>query len=307
LSHATLIFWSDFDFSSSANGYEIAEVGVSTNSSTPPASIPALKSFTGLASDGWEQGEQETVDLTPFVGKTIQVVWYYGGYSIFGPLNGWLVDDISITGVVAGGNVSITKNLGQGTWSLSSLSSIGLVPVQSGATPSITFSNLAAGNYVAQFGDVSYYQTPAGQTNTLTDGGTVNFSGNYTFLDMNHNGISDAWEMAYFGSVTTNRTQFTDSDGDGMSDYAEFIAGTNPTNAASKFDILSVTVQSNRFVQMRWAAVPGRIYQVESSTNLAGWTPLTDWLQASGSPMSYTTTNFNFDRHAHMFRVQVRP
>jgi hypothetical protein len=92
-----------------------------------------------------------------------------------------------------------------------------------------------------------------------------------------------------------------------MSDYAEFIAGTNPTNAASKFDILSVTVQSNRFVQMRWAAVPGRIYQVESSTNLAGWTPLTDWLQASGSPMSYTTTNFNFDRHAHMFRVQVRP
>jgi hypothetical protein len=146
---------------------------------------------------------------------------------------GWTIDDISITGVVAGGNVSITKNLGQGTWSLSSLSSIGLVPVQSGVAPSVTFSNLAAGNYVVQFGDVPYYQTPAGQTNTLTDGGTVNFTGNYTFLDVNHNGISDAWEMAYFGSVTTNRTQFTDTDGDGMTDYAEFIAGTNPTNAAS--------------------------------------------------------------------------
>jgi hypothetical protein len=305
LSHATLMFWSDFDFSSSANGYEIAEVGVSTNSSTPPASIPALKSFTGLASDGWEQGEQETVDLTPFVGKTIQVVWYYGGYSIFGPLNGWLIDDISITGVAAGGNINITKNLGQGTWALYSLSSIGLVPVQSGVAPSVTISNLAAAQYVAQFGDVSYYQTPAGQTNMLTAGGTVNFSGNYTFLDVNHNGISDAWEMAYFGSVTTNRTQLTDTDGDGMSDYAEFIAGTNPTNAASKLVFLSVTVQSNRFFQLQWAAIPGRVYQVESSTNLASWTPITDWLQASGSPLSCSGTNLNSS--PHFFRVQVRP
>ncbi len=130
---------------------------------------------------------------------------------------GWTIDDISITGVVAGGKVNITKNLGQGTWSLSSLSPIGLVPVQSGVAPSITISNLAAGQYVAQFGDVPYYQTPADQTNTLTAGGTVNFTGNYTFLDVNHNGISDAWEMDYFGSVTTNRTQFTDTDGDGMS------------------------------------------------------------------------------------------
>ena len=103
----------------------------------------------------------------------------------------------------------------------------------------------------------------------------------------------------------TNRTQFTDSDGDGMSDYAEFIAGTNPTNAASKLVFLSVTAQSNRFVQLQWAAIPGRIYQLQTLTNNVSWMPLTDWLQASGSPMSYTATNF--DRDAHLFRVQVRP
>ena len=92
-----------------------------------------------------------------------------------------------------------------------------------------------------------------------------------------------------------------------MSDYAEFIAGTNPTNAASKFNFLSVTVQSNRFVQLQWAAIPGRAYQLQTLTNDVSWAPLTDWLQASGSPISYTATNFNFDSHAHMFRVQVRP
>ena len=63
----------------------------------------------------------------------------------------------------------------------------------------------------------------------------MNFTGNYTFLDANHNGISDAWEMDYFGSVATNRTQLTDTDHDGMSDYAKFIAGTDPTNPASRF------------------------------------------------------------------------
>jgi hypothetical protein len=275
-------------------------LGVSTNSSTPPINIPTLVNFAGLTSDGWEQ---ETVDLTPFAGKTIQVVWFYFGLAG----NGWLVDDIRITGVVAGGNVSITKNLGQGTWSLSSLSSIGLVPVQSGVVPSVTISNLAAGQYAVEFGDVPYYITPPDQTNTLAAGGTLNFTGNYTFLDVNHNGISDAWEMDYFGSVTTNRTSLTDTDGDGMTDYAEFIAGTNPTNAASKLVFLSVTVQTNRFVQLQWVAVRDRLYQVESSTNFAGWTPLTGWLQASGSPMSYTATNFDFGRYAHLFRVQVRP
>ena len=169
-------------------------VFVSTNSSMPPSlNLPLGR---GLSPAMWPTpGQQETVDLTPWVGKTIQVVFYYQAYPYGDEIYGWTIDDISITGVAAGGNVSITKNLGQGTWSLSSLSSIGLVPVQSGVAPSVTISNLAAGQYVVQFGDVPYYQTPADQTNTLAVGGTVNFTGNYTFLDVNHNGISDAWEM----------------------------------------------------------------------------------------------------------------
>ena len=307
LKSATLTFWDvcDFNRPDPIMPYEDGVVYVSTNSSTPPGNLPMVADFAGNVAHTWQQ---ESVVLDSYVGKTVQIVFYYEGIPWAGPrAYGWLIDDISITGVAAGGNVSITKNLWQGTWSLSSLSFIGLVPVQSGVAPSVTISNLAAGQYAVQFGDVPYYQTPDEQTNTLTAGGKVNFSGNYTFLDVNHNGISDAWEMDYFGSVTTNRTQFTDTDGDGMSDYAEFIAGTNPTNAASKLAFLSVTVQSNRFVQLQWAAIPGRAYQLQTLTNDVSWAPLTDWLQASGSPISYTATNFNFDSHAHMFRVQVRP
>ncbi len=221
LSSATLNFWHACNFSSDPSfgvPFEDGIVYISTNSATPPGNLPTAWDYVDTVTSGWEQANP-SVDLTPWVGQTIQVVFYYEGV-VLDQVYGWTIDDISITGVAAGGNITITKNLGQGTWALSQLSSIGLVPVQSDVTPSVTISNLSAGPYVVQFGDVPYYQTPDSQTNTLTAGGTLNFTGNYTFIDANHNGISDAWEEAYFGAVTTNRTQSTDTDHDGMIDYA---------------------------------------------------------------------------------------
>jgi hypothetical protein len=35
------------------------------------------------------------------------------------------------------------------------------------------------------------------------------------------------------------------------------------------------------------------------------WTPMTDWLQASGSPMYYTAAGTN--QGTRVYRVQVRP
>jgi len=305
-SSATLNFWQACNFSTDPSfgvPFEDGIVYISTNSATPPGSLPMAWDYVDTVTAGWEQADP-SVDLTPWVGQTIQVVFYYQGV-VFDQVYGWTIDDISITGVVAGGNITITKNLGQGTWSLSSLSSIGLVPVQSDITPAVTISNLAAGPYVVQFGDVPYYQTPDNQTNTLAAGGTLNFTGNYTFIDANHNGISDAWEQAYFGTVSTNRTQTTDTDHNGMSDYDKFIAGLNPTNPASRFCFSGETAQSNRLVQMSWTVVTNRLYQVNVSSNLTGWQPVTPWLQASNnSTMNYTAPNAP---GTFFYRVQVKP
>ena len=307
LKSATLSFWDIYDFSRQpfAGFYEEdGGVFVSTNSSIPPSlNLPLVVDFADNVADTWQQ---EILDLTPWVGRTIQVVFYYQAYPFGDTIYGWTLDDISITGVAAGGTIRITKNLGQGTYSLFSVSPIGLVPIQSGVAPSITFSNLATGQYVVQFGDVPYYQTPAGQTNTLPVGGALNFTGNYTFVDVNHNGISDAWETAYFGSVSTNRTQLTDTDHDGMTDYAEFIAGTDPIDPASRFYFTGETFQDNGLIQMQWTAVTNRLYQVNASSNLLNWVPVTDWLQASNNPtMSYTATNSTVG--TYFYRVQVQP
>ena len=298
-SAATLTFWHCYDFSSM---FESGQLGVSTDSTTPPTSIPTVVDYSGDTSLEWTEA---TVDLTAFAGQTIQVVWYYQGIDLgFGaPPEGWLVDDVSITGTAGGGRIVITKNLGQGSFTLNGPIS------RSGTTTVTTITNVPPGPYTLQFSDVAFYQTPAPQSATLTNDGTITFSGNYDFLDANLNGISDSWERYYFGTAASNRARPDDFDGDGMSDYAEFIAGTNPTNAASKLIFLDARLQSSNHLQLAWAAIPGRLYQVEASSSLAvpsqAWTPVSDWLQASGSPMYYTTTNAS--PGTQFYRVQVRP
>jgi subtilisin family serine protease len=306
---ATLTFSNVFDFTRvdpSFGAYEEdGGVFISTNSSTAPdyTKMPLVHEFVDEVADTWTQ---ETLDLSPWVGQTIQVVFYYQAIPLGDTIYGWTIDDIGITGVAAGGKITIAKNLGEGAWALSSLTSLGKVPVKTDVAPSATISNLPAGKYVVGFSDVPFYQTPPDQTNTLAAGGSLNITGNYTFLDVNHNGISDSWEMANFGSVTTNRTRLTDSDHDGMSDYAEFLAGTDPNNPASKFYISGASVQTNRVAQVQWTVVSNRLYQVSASTNLLNWQPVTPWLQASNDPtMSCTVTNTGAGNH--FYRVQVTP
>jgi subtilase family protein/thrombospondin type 3 repeat protein len=294
-SKVTLAFWDSFDFSS---GLEVGQFGVSTNTSQPPASIPTLVNFSGQTSSGWEP---ESVDLTPFVGQTIQLVWYYQGFPITGSLHGWLVDDIGVTGTAVGrgGNVFISANLSQESFKLSGPVSL------NGTGTSTILTNAPLGNYSISFGDVTFYQTPTNQSGSLSGaGGTLTFTGNYIFIDANRNGMSDAWEKFYFGVVSTNRTRFTDTDGDGMTDYEEFIAGTDPTNPASKLIFLSAAVHANSAVEFKWSAVPGRSYQVFGSTDLVSWTPVSGWMRATVSPMSFVTTNATGSRS---YKVQVRP
>ncbi len=56
-------------------------------------------------------------------------------------------------------------------------------------------------------------------------------------VDQNANAILDEWELYYFGSLLNAGEASLDLDGDSMSAYAEYIAGTDPTNERESLKI----------------------------------------------------------------------
>lgn len=81
-----------------------------------------------------------------------------------------------------------------------------------------------------------------------------------------------------------------DSDGDGMNNWQECFAGTNPTNAASVIKMLSV---SNNVVSgnvVTWQSVASRIYYLQRSTNLLAHSVFVSIYTNSSSAL----TNLNF-------------
>ena len=72
----------------------------------------------------------------------------------------------------------------------------------------------------------------------------------------------------YFGANTNNWPSATaDSDHDGVSNLNEFLAGTNPTNAASVLQVQVANTPQGLFLY--WNTQPGLIYQVQQTTNFS--------------------------------------
>ena len=265
-----------------------------TNANAAPITLTAYAALNG----SWEL---EDIDLSAYVGRVIYLVWHHQLFSFEAAARpGWLVDDVSVTmSTITPGTLRVTNNLSQATFTIDG-------PVTlTGQGTSFVMTNAPPGQYALTWGMVANWNPPAAQTNSVAALGTTTFTGNYTITDTNSNGIADSWERQYFGSASATRTQFTDTDHDGMTDYAEFLAGTNPTNAASVLHFFPPVVQNTGAVRFDWPAVPGRSYRLTSSTGpLTTWTPATDWIRAQGSILSFTT---NLASGPRFYRLEVKP
>jgi hypothetical protein len=85
--------------------------------------------------------------------------------------------------------------------------------------------------------------------------------------DNNGNGLPDSWETTY--GITAPEA---DADGDGQHNRAEYLANTNPTNAASVFKLLSANWEiatdeayTNAILTLTWSSVGGTRYRVQYS------------------------------------------
>ena len=94
-----------------------------------------------------------------------------------------------------------------------------------------------------------------------------------------------------------------DSDGDGISNAAEDIAGTDPNDDASYFGVSRAIDGSGRVILM-WESITGRQYVLQTTTNLiTGWSDVTVVNGTGGTislpaPMPTDTARY--------YRVQVR-
>lgn len=271
-SEATLSFMTVYDMISQDDNtiLNAGSLSISTNNGVD---WTTLRSYTDESTYG--EWKEEIIDLSKWIGQTVRFQWYYNFMTIWSDQQkpGWYIDDVSVvtSTQIDTGLLRISSNISAGNWQLSSdvlnLSAGGL----------IWTTNVPTGyEYTITWEDVPWLITPKAEAKMFNQGQkSLSFEGIYTFTDTNGNNISDEWEEYFFETLFENGGEFQDADGDGLSNKAEFLAGTDPLNAKSNLQ-LSATLDGTSTLLIHWQGVKGKTYQVQTSIDLKNWTSFGD-------------------------------
>ena len=148
---------------------------------------------------------------------------------------------------------------------------------------------------------VSYYLTATNISgySTISPEGAPSSTYSYTVLsslDSVGDGIPNWWRAYYFGgdgkTAGMTSTASADPDGDGRSNYEEYIAGTDPTGPDSYFHILSTTKSASGFT-VSFLSSASRLYTLYYSTDLVSgtWTAVSSQTNIPGTGGVETLTD----------------
>lgn len=110
--------------------------------------------------------------------------------------------------------------------------------------------------------------------------------------DIDGDGIRDVWEYEYFPTLEI-ADENTDQDRDGKSDREEYIAGTDPINAFSYFEVKEIFQLTDAQSEVRWHSIPGKTYTVQFSEDLQSWQDIQQII-ATDIETSYTFQFLDF-------------
>ncbi len=200
--------------------------------------------------------------------------------------------------IVYSNTAPVEANYAGGT--LNNCCTIPLPPGLGNITNEPAFVNLAIGDYHLQpnspcinSGNNAYVSTTNDlDGNPRISGGTVDI-GAYEFQNP-ASIISYAWLQQY-GLPTDGSTDFADPDHDGMNNYSEWLAGTDPTNPLSVLELLPPIATNNPpGAIITWQSEPNINYFLQRATNLSvapAFQPLATNLPGQTGTTSYTDTN----------------
>jgi len=134
-------------------------------------------------------------------------------------------------------------------------------------------------------------------SNPARPSGLVSTPALLTFLaDSDGDGLPDDWEATYFQQNTAAEPE-ADPDGDSMSNRAEYIAGTDPTDPSSYLRLDGTTAPPE--VTVSFQARPQRTYTVEYTDDLSTgvWRKLSDFgAQSAARVESFQDRNYATNR-----------
>jgi hypothetical protein len=117
--------------------------------------------------------------------------------------------------------------------------------------------------------------------------------------------LPDAWEDEVWGSNPSVRDPNADTDGDGLTDLEEYMAGTNPRLRDSALRVTNIRLTGQAAV-LYWPAVPGRRYRVFQSSDLRNWQLLGCPVSALGAACSLVDVDVSAEGQ-RFYRVAVLP
>ena len=130
------------------------------------------------------------------------------------------------------------------------------------------------------------------------------------YLDTIGDGIPDWWRQQCFGSgTTTNGSSCAscDPDDDGFSNLQEYLAGTDPTNAASALVITAITPNGADFI-VSFTTVSGKTYELDWIDDLVTgtWTAVATNIAGTGGIVQITDPSAAAQPQ-RFYRVRLTP
>jgi hypothetical protein len=121
--------------------------------------------------------------------------------------------------------------------------------------------------------------------------------------DLDHDGISDRWELRYFeGTNITDGGVAEDADDDRFRDLWEYIAGTDPTNALSFLALRGDATPEG--IRLQWPSAADRTYALYWTTSLPASVGMA--LLTNGLPATPATNRFDIPAATMGFKAFYR-